>query len=179
MSDESLLRVLRERSVLHAPDGKPFTLKSGALSMTYVDVRLTALNYVGLCLLSRCLARKMGKMDLQPDCVAGVVVGGCPLAMGVSFQTALDVLYVRAEAKDHGTTKLVEGTFEPGITTTVLFEDVITSGGSTLGAIRSLRDAGIKVIGVVAVLDREQGGLGEIRKECPAEALYTLKELLA
>jgi orotate phosphoribosyltransferase len=177
MTIERCLQILRKKSVLHAPEGKPFILKSGAESMTYVDVRLTALSHEGLCRLSSGLTWRMQEMGLEPDRVAGVVVGGCPLATGVSFRTAIDVLYVRAEAKDHGTNKLIEGTFLPGYTV-VLFEDVITSGGSTLGAIRTLRDAGLNVIGVVAVLDREQGGLEAIRKECPAEALYTLKELL-
>lgn len=177
--DDSLLRVLRERSVLRTTPDKPFILKSGATSLTYVDVRLAALNHEGLCRLSSALSWKLQHvMCLQPDRVAGVVVGGCPLATGVSLNTGIDALYVRAEAKDHGTTKMVEGAFEPG-NTVVLFEDVITSGGSTLGAIKTLRDAGLSVIGVIAVLDREQGGLDKINQECPAVALVTLKELLS
>ena len=88
-----------------------------------------------------------------------------------------DALYVRSEAKDHGTGKLVEGLFDPG-DTVVLCEDVITSGKSTLNAIEALRSVGLNVIGVLAILDREQGGAALIKKECQFASLVTLKELL-
>lgn len=176
------LEVLKQKSVLHAPPGKPFILKSGAESMTYVDVRLTALSHEGLQALSRDLAVRMMHMGLEPDRVAGVVAGGCPLATGVSSFAKIDALYVRPEAKDHGTGKLVEGAFTPG-QTVVLFEDVITSGGSTLAAIKALKDVGLIVIGVVAVLDRQQGGAIHkialaVEHPYKAEALFTLEELL-
>jgi orotate phosphoribosyltransferase len=171
---EKLLRTLRERSVLHAPEGEPFILKSGATSMTYVDVRLTSLDADGLSVLQDVLAQAMTR---APDRVAGVVVGGCPLATAVSLRTRIGALYVRPGAKDHGTGKLVEGTFSPG-ETVVLLEDVITSGGSTLRAIAALRAVGLDVQQVVAVLDREQGGGELIRAECEFTALTTLKELL-
>jgi orotate phosphoribosyltransferase len=174
----NLLQILRERSVMRTTPDKPFTLKSGATSLTYVDIRLAALNHEGLCRLSNALVWEMDRSFDRPDRVAGVIVGGCPLATGVSFRSAIDVLYVRAEAKDHGTGKLIEGAFEPGMTV-VLFEDVITSGGSTLAAIRALRDAGLDVTRVIAVLDREQGGCERIKQECAVSALFTLKELLS
>lgn len=182
-----LLGLLKMTSVLRAPEGKPFVLKSGATSMTYVDVRLTAFSARGLKLLSHELARRLhsffghgahGHEEDRIDLVAGVVVGGCPLATGVSLQSGIDALYVRPEAKDHGSGRLIEGTFRPG-QKVVLLEDVIASGGSTLAAIAALRAARLDVRGVVAVLDREQGGMGSVRQECPATALFTLKELLA
>ncbi len=175
---KTALEILRELSVLHAPPGKPFTLKSGAQSMHYVDVRLTSLTWHGLGILSNALANRVYEMNIQAPRVAGVALGGCPLATGVSLKTGMNVLYVRPEAKDHGTGKLVEGPFEKG-ETVVLLEDVITSGGSTLKAIAALREAGLIISGVVAVLDREQGGAELIRKECQFSSLVTLKELLA
>lgn len=174
----NVIDVLRQLSVLHTTPDKPFILKSGAKSLTYVDVRLTALSAKGLRILSSALALRMGEMGLRPACVAGVALGGCPLATGVSLHSGIDALYVRPEPKDHGTGKLIEGSFRPG-DTVVLFEDVITSGGSTLKTIATLRDAGLNVIGVVAVLDREQGGTELIQKECQLSSLVTLKELLA
>lgn len=178
MNLKHCLRMLQLKSVLHAPPGEPFTLKSGAKSMHYVDVRLTALSSVGLEALVAALTQRLIEERLQPKRVAGVALGGCPLATGVSLLTDVDALYVRPEAKDHGTNKLVEGHFDHG-DPVVLLEDVITSGGSTLKAIAALRAAGLEVIGVVAVLDREQGGGDLIRRECPFSALFTLKELLA
>lgn len=169
--------LLKRLAVIHAPEGKPFILKSGATSMTYVDVRSAALSHEGLCQLSSYLAWRMQDMGLNPDLIAGVALGGCPLVTGVSFRTSIDSLYVRTEAKDHGTAKLIEGSFEAG-KTVVLFEDVVTSGASTMKAIKVLTSAGLKVEAVIAVLDREQGGIDAISKECPFSALATLKELL-
>lgn len=182
-ANHHLLSTLRELSVLHAPEGKPFILKSGKESMTYVDVRLTALNPRGLLTLAVDLHREVFQVD-GAKLVAGVVLGGCPLATAVSFHAyrcdelnPLNVLYVRPEAKDHGTGKLIEGKFEPG-QGVVLIEDVITSGGSSLKAMAALRDAGLEVKAVVAVLDREEGGGERISAEVPFRALCTLKELL-
>jgi orotate phosphoribosyltransferase len=175
---KSALDFLRQKSVLHAPPGKPFILKSGAESMTYIDVRLTALSSDGLHAVAEALYERLAGMKINANLVAGVALGGCPLATGVSLMSGLDALYVRPEAKDHGTGKLVEGAFHPG-DRVVLLEDVITSGGSTLKAIAALRSAGLTVAGVIAVLDREQGGAGPIQQECPFTALFTLKELLA
>lgn len=175
MSD--ILQVLRDKSVLHTTPDKPFILKSGAKSLTYVDVRLTALSAKGLRIVSAALTSRMGEMGLRPTLVAGVALGGCPLATGVSLHSGIDALYVRPEPKDHGTGKLVEGSFNAG-DTVVIFEDVITSGGSTLKTIAALRDVGLDVIGVIAVLDREQGGTEPVQKECQFSSLTTLKELI-
>lgn len=192
------IRLLKKHSVLHAKEGKPFILKSGKESMTYVDVRLTALRADGLYELSRELyttVRSLGIPPVQVRRVAGVALGGCPLATGVSqygqahsqmgdhhesgiVYPVYDALYVRPEAKDHGTGKLIEGQFSPG-DKVVLLEDVVTSGGSTIKAILALHEAGLNVVGVAAVLDREEGGKARIEAECPFKALVTLKELLA
>lgn len=179
------LEALKSLSVLRAPEGKPFILKSGKESMTYVDVRLTALNAHGLHLLADELHREVFQLKDGVKLVAGVALGGCPLATAVSLRSYLldemscfNALYVRPEAKDHGTGKLVEGGFQPG-DGVILIEDVITSGGSSLKAIAALRSAGLEVKAVVAVLDREEGGGEKIAAEVPFRALYTLRELLA
>jgi orotate phosphoribosyltransferase len=185
---QRLLNILREKSVLRTTPDKPFKLVSGKTSLVYVDVRLTALDAVGLWAIVRSLCGELASLEdppdsLQVDSVAGVVVGGCPLATGVSlhYSTGLRVintLYVRKEAKDHGTAKLIEGSYKPG-DRVVLLEDVVTSGGSTLGAIKALREAGLVVLAVVAVLDREEGGRAKIEEAGVAfRALVTLRELL-
>lgn len=191
-----VLNVLREHSVLHAPPGKPFILKSGKESMHYVDVRLSALNPRGL----RVIAEELywrAILGGSASHVAGVALGGCPLATGVSSMSltlsevtkedgsprydkipVFGALYVRPEAKDHGTGKLVEGQFKAG-DEVVLLEDVVTSGGSSLKAIEVLRGAGLVVKAVVAVLDREESGGMKIAAEVPFIRLCTLSELLA
>lgn len=193
-ANPTLLKVLRELSVLHAPDGKPFILKSGKPSMTYVDVRLSALNPRGLIVLADEIFWRLQSLATGATHVAGVALGGCPLATGVSLASLFlnkekgvqpethptyEALYVRPEAKDHGTGKLIEGAFKPG-DKVVLLEDVVTSGGSSLKAVEALKGAGLDVKAVVAVLDREEGGGEKVRKEgIIFESLCTLKELLA
>jgi orotate phosphoribosyltransferase len=184
-----VILALRELSVLHAPKGKPFILASGKKSMTYVDVRRTSLTADGLALLAENLYWKINKLDLRPRRVAGVALGGCPLASGVSLASimmnavapgmgTLDVVYVRKESKEHGTGKRVEGIFDQG-DKVVLIEDVVTSGKSSLNALKALTEAVLIVIGIVAVLDREEGGKAAIEDSgTPFAALVTLKELL-
>lgn len=182
-----LLTLIKNLSVLRAPEGQPFTLASGKKSMIYVDIRRSALNGAALWQLSTALLGKI-RTALKSDArlVAGVALGGCPLATGVTiasthFQTEtehpLQTLYVRKEAKEHGTGKLVEGLYESG-DHVVLVEDVITSGGSSLKAIENLEKEGLIVDGVVAVLDREEGGRDRLTEAlCPLVSLFTLKEL--
>jgi orotate phosphoribosyltransferase len=84
----------------------------------------------------------------------------------VSFQKGrpLPALYVRKEQKDHGAKRLVEGdrSITAGMPAVVL-EDVITTGGSTLKAVEKLGQAGVKVVGVVALVDRLEGGAEAIK----------------
>jgi orotate phosphoribosyltransferase len=190
------IRLLKKHSVLHAPEGKPFVLKSGKESMYYVDVRLTALRADGITALSQDLFQTIRALGIDVRRVAGVALGGCPLATGVSMcgqalsrmgdhheeghvYPVYDALYIRPQAKDHGTAKLIEGQFEPN-DCVVLLEDVTTTGGSSVKAIEVLHSWDLRVVGVVTVLDREGGGKEAIEAYgIPFKALVTLKELLA
>jgi orotate phosphoribosyltransferase len=103
------------------------------------------------------------------DAVGGVELGGCPLASAVSlvsFQKGrpLPAFYVRKAQKDHGSKKLVEGdrSLRPGIRVALL-EDVVTTGGSSLRAVESLREVGANVVGIAALVDRAEGGAEAIR----------------
>lgn len=165
------ISVLANLAVLRAPEGEVFTLKSGQTSSIYIDVRRAVLDSRGLLVIVRDLYG--ATMRWSPDKVAGVAVGGCPLATGVSlWSTCLsregepqyDALYVRPEVKAHGTGRKIEGVFQPG-ESVVLYEDVTTTGGSTIAALRALREAGLNPRAVVAVLDREAGAAEAIRAE--------------
>ncbi len=103
--------------------------------------------------------------------MAGVELGGCPLASAValtSFQRGvpLDAVYVRKDAKDHGSRRLLEGnTRLAPAARVVLLEDVVTTGGSTVRAAARLREGGYEVAGVVALVDRLEGGREAIEGE--------------
>lgn len=97
-----------------------------------------------------------------PDAVGGLTLGADPIAYAISYASAsspppLRAFTVRKEAKSHGTGRLIEGPFEAG-DQVVIVEDVITTGGSALRAARAVADAGGTIAGVLALVDREEGG---------------------
>jgi len=160
-----LVELLRERSF----ERRRVLLASGRESAFFIDCKQTALTAEGHALIGELMLAALD--DLPPcDAVGGVELGGCPLASAVSltsFQRGrpLPALYVRKARKDHGTTKLVEGdkSMSPGVRVALL-EDVITTGGSSLKAVETLREAGATVTGIVALVDREEGGAETIRE---------------
>ena len=164
---------------------KRVVLASGKESHFFIDCKQAVLTAEGHALVGSLMLDMLGRL---PACaaVAGVELGGCPLASAValvSFQRGqpLDAIYVRKEAKDHGSRRLVEGgtRLPPGAAVAIL-EDVVTTGGSTLKAAERLREAGFDVVGVVALVDREEGGRQAIEAAgLRVEALYARGSFLA
>lgn len=121
---------------------------------------------------------------LDPDAVGGLTLGADPVAYAIAYASALAgsplrAFTVRKEAKIHGTGKLIEGPFTPG-DRVVIIEDVITTGGSALRAIDAVRAAGGIIIGVLAVVDREEGGQEALAAAgVPIVALATASEVLS
>jgi orotate phosphoribosyltransferase len=159
-----LIQLLTERSF----ERRKVILASGRESDFFIDCKQTMLTAEGHALVGELMFDLLAEL---PPCeaVGGVELGGCPLASAVSlvsFQRGkpLNALYVRKAKKDHGTTKLVEGdkSLKPGLKVALL-EDVVTTGGSSLKAVESLKAAGAEVIGIVALVDRLEGGADTIR----------------
>jgi orotate phosphoribosyltransferase len=170
-----LLTLLKERSF----ERKKVILASGKESDFFIDCKQTALTAEGHVLLGQLMFEAAVDLCGAIDAVAGVVVGGCPLASAVSiFSHArgrpLPALYVRKERKDHGSARRVEG--DKGLTRgarVALLEDVVTTGGSTLDAVEALRAIGAQVAGVVAIVDRDEGGAQAISAAAvPFRALF-------
>jgi len=158
------IELCRERSF----ERKRVVLASGRESDFFIDCKQTILTAEGHALSGELLFEALSELP-ECDAVAGVELGGCPLASAVSlisFQRgrSLPALYVRKERKDHGSAKLVEGdkALFPGIRV-VLLEDVVTTGGSSLRAVEALKSAGAKVVGIAALVDRLEGGGETIR----------------
>ena len=103
------------------------------------------------------MAMKMQDLNIRPDRIAGVVLGSVPLAAALSLATGIPYVMIRKEKKDHGTGKLIEGDLEAGDRVLVV-EDVITTAGSSIKAIETLRASGAVVSDVISVIDREGGG---------------------
>jgi orotate phosphoribosyltransferase len=161
-------------------------LASGRESDFFIDVKQTALLAEGHALLGAQLLDTLTGEFGPVAAVAGVVLGGCPLASAVAAESfsrgaAIDAIYVRKAAKDHGTRKLVEGAaaLAKGSRVAVV-EDVVTTGGSTLAALDVLRAEGLEIAGVVAVVDRLEGGADAIRAaDVPFTSLFTRADFLS
>ena len=134
-----------------------FTLASGAKSDYYIDIKKASTNPEVLRLIARLMAQKMRDEGIQADRIAGVVLGSVPLATALALETGIPYVMIRKEKKDHGTGKLIEGDLNAGDRVLVV-EDVITTAGSRIKAIGTLREAGAEVKYVISVIDREGGG---------------------
>jgi orotate phosphoribosyltransferase len=111
------------------------------------------------------------------DRLAGLELGGVPLATALSLETGAPVLFVRKVAKSYGTANLVEGGFRTG-ERAVVVEDVVTSGGQVCRSVRQMRELGLTVEHVVCVIDREEGGAENIAgMGCQLTPLFTMAEL--
>ena len=149
-----------------------FLLASGTRSGVYVDIK-SALTEPGV--LSVMALEIAGRVDFE--LVAGVAVGGVPIAVAVSLAAGKPYAIVRSGEKGHGTGGRIVG--EVAGRSTLLVEDVTTTGGSVLSAVRLLREAGARVETVATVVDREEGAAVALAAEgVTLVPLVTLRELL-
>ena len=125
-------------------------------------------------------------MYVDTGYVAGLTLGADPLVSGVSLVSALDSrmingLIVRKEAKGHGTQAWIEGPLPKEGTKITVLEDVITTGGSAIQAVKRLRDAGYEVKRVVSIVDRQENGEANTAMQLAGlelVSLYKLKDLI-
>lgn len=134
-----------------------FTLASGAKSSYYIDIKRASTDPKVLRLIARLMGENLRASGLKVDRIAGVVLGSVPLAAALALETGIPYVMIRKEKKDHGTGKLIEGVLNSGDKVLVV-EDVITSAGSSMKAIETLRSEGAVVENVFSVIDREAGG---------------------
>lgn len=177
---ERLFELLRTRAF----ERKRVVLASGRESDFFIDCKQAVLSAEGHALVGEAMLDALARLP-GCDAVAGVELGGCPLASAValtSFQrgASLDAIYVRKDAKDHGSRRTLEGNTRLAVGARVaLLEDVVTTGGSTLKAAAKLRDAGYAVVGVLALVDRLEGGREAIEREgLEFVALYTRADFI-
>ncbi|MCK9592396.1 MAG: orotate phosphoribosyltransferase [Methanoregula sp.] len=135
-----------------------FTLASGRKSPYYIDVKSAVTNPDLLFAIASTIAQTH-----TFDVVAGVAVGGVPLAVATAIVTRKPYAIIRAAEKSHGKKEVIIGNVRD--TDVLLVEDVTTSGGSALYGINSLRTAGAQASRVVTVVDREQGAEEMLRQQ--------------
>ena len=151
-----------------------FVLRSGATSDEYFDKYLFEADPV---LLRDICAELAGLVPPGADALAGLELGGVPIATMLSQVTGLPTLFVRKQAKTYGTCKLAEGPDFQG-RRLVVVEDVVTSGGQVIASCADLRERGGVVTDVVCVIDREAGGREGLAAEgLQLHALFTMTQL--
>lgn len=153
-----LLDLLRRRSVRYGD----FVLASGERSSYYIDGRLTTMSGEGQWLIGRLGLATLRDAGWSPRAVGGLTLGADPVAYAMAHAAAdggaaLDAFTVRKQPKDHGTGRRIEGPLEPG-SDVVVVEDVVTTGSSALRAVEAVQAEGCRVVGVLCVVDRGQGG---------------------
>jgi orotate phosphoribosyltransferase len=178
-ADSALVALLAKYSAKRGD----FVLASGRKSNFYIDARLTTMSPEGLSMIGPIGLASLGNTGWNVSAVGGLTLGADPISYAISYASAtsprpLRAFTVRKEAKTHGTAKLLEGPFNPGDRVAII-EDVITTGGSALRAIDAVRDAGGIVAGVLALIDREEGGRENIEGSgLPVISLTTAAQIL-
>ncbi len=159
-----------------------FTLTSGAKSDYYINGKLTTLDSRGAYLAARIFLSMIA--DNVPDAVGGLTLGADPIIGSMLSLAGMEDLplkgfIVRKAAKEHGTQSLVEGSLSAG-DHTVIIEDVITTGGSSLKAIDAVEAMGAKATRVLVIVDRQQGAKENLKKRgYRLESIFSIDELLS
>ena len=177
---EQLIALLAAQSVKRGD----FVLSSGRRSDLYVDARMTTMHPRGLALIGPLGLAALSAAGWDADSVGGLTLGADPIAYAIAYASAIAgqpirAFTVRKEAKTHGTGKRIEGPFQSG-DRVVVIEDSVTSGASALNAVAAVRAQGGRVLGVLALVDREEGGRQAIEAEgVSLQTLVTRAQLLA
>ena len=172
---ETLIEELRRHALVIGE----VTLTSGAVAQYYVDAKRAILRPAGFAALAELVAGYARRWDATA--VGGMTMGADPVACAALAAGAdVKAFFVRKERKRHGLQRWVEGPLlEPG-ERCLIVEDVVTTGGSTVRAIEAVRAEGFDVVGVVAVLDRLEGGAANIALasgDAPYEPLATIDDV--
>jgi orotate phosphoribosyltransferase len=179
---DSALRIagelLRIQAVKLQPKA-PFTWASGWKSPIYCDNRKTLSFPTVRTYIRQRFSELIEKEFGKPDVIAGIATGGIPQGVLVAQELGLPFIYVRSNVKDHGLGNLIEGTYEAG-QNVIVVEDLISTGGSSLQGVQALKDAGLKVKGLIAIFSYgfETADEAFEKAECPYVVLSDYDHLI-
>jgi len=154
---DALISIIRQKALRFGQ----FTLASGKKATYYLDGKQATLDPHGARLVAEGILDLLGQGPM-PAAIGGMSIGADPITAAVVVMSAvrgtpLRGFMVRKEPKGHGTNQYIEGPVEPG-EEVVIVEDVVTTGGSSLSAIERCEAFGLRVVGVLAIIDRMEGG---------------------
>lgn len=174
---QKLLRRLAEKSFSLGE----FKLSSGATSDYYVDCRATTLDARGSQLTGQVFLEEIRARGWTPQAIGGLTMGADPIVVAVAVTSGeLHGFLVRKAEKHHGTGQRIEGFREKGARVVIL-DDVCTTGASTIQAIEAAREFGFQVVGVMCLVEREEGrGRPAVEKAAapaPFVSLFTANDV--
>jgi orotate phosphoribosyltransferase len=154
---QALIALVRQKAVKFGQ----FTLASGKKATYYLDGKQVTLDAAGALLVAEGILDLVGRGP-RPQAIGGMSIGADPITAAVVTMSAvrgtpLAGFMVRKESKGHGTNQYIEGPVQPG-DRVVIVEDVVTTGGSSFQAIERAEAFGLKVVQVLAIIDRMEGG---------------------
>jgi orotate phosphoribosyltransferase len=175
---EQLKALLRRKSIVRGN----FTLASGKSSTYYIDCKLTTLDPEGAVLVGHSVLDALEDAGIHADAIGGPPIGAHPIVTAVAAVShlrgkPLPAFLIRKEAKSHGLEKQIEGPVKPGARV-VIIDDVCTSGGSTIQALDAVKNAGLQIVAVMSLVDREQGGSEKLRQQYNFLSIFTAREIL-
>jgi len=184
---QELIKLIYQKSFKYS-ETPAFKLVSGRMSRFYVNCKPTTLSARGMFLVGHLMFEAINDPDVVG--IGGLTFGADPIAVATAFASELkgkpiNAFSIRKTQKDHGIVKWIEGDINPG-DRVVIIDDVATTGGSTVKAIERARSEGVDVVKAVILVDRQEGGLENIRKHVPdvsaiisRDELMKLNELIA
>jgi len=164
---DRLRQIIDEKSLIV---GKDMTLSAGRSSSFYFDCKKTTLNGEGLALLADVFLEEIDKFPERPSAIGGLTLGADFIVAAVVMRAhqighaTINGSIVRKEPKRHGTRSHIENEMPRG-TKIVVVDDVITTGGSTAKACEQLLGNGYEIVGIVALVDREAGGVEDLQRK--------------
>lgn len=178
---DRLLQIIKEKSY----EKKDVILASGKKSDFYIDCRQTTLHPEGAYLVGKILYEMIKDSGFKIEAVGGPTMGADPIATAVSVVSQLEgnplpAFIVRKEPKKHGLGQWIEGkkNLAKGAKVAIV-EDVVTTGGSSVQAVKRAEEEGLKVVAVFAVVDREEGGAEKIREAgYEFKAIFTKRDVV-
>ena len=178
---EKLKKIILEKSY----EQREVILASGRKSNFYFDSKHTTLHPEGSYLVGKLFFEEIKKFNTEVKGVGGLTLGADPIATAVTLVSYLEgnpipAFIVRKEPKNHGISQWIEGwkNLEKGAPV-IIVEDVVTTGGSSLKAAERVKETGYKIVGIVALVDREEGGRENIEKEgYTLRSVFTKSELI-
>ena len=177
LNKENLLELLIEKSYKKGN----FILASGKKSSHYLNCKPVSLNGIGLQLISNLF---LELMDPDSTAVAGLTLGADPLVSGMIVLAAnkgipIDAMIIRKEIKNYGTRSGIEGPDLKENTLVTVLEDVVTTAGSSLKAIKKLRENNFVVKEVLSIVDRNEGGQENLQSNnIELKSLFTIKDFI-